>query len=99
MGDAYLLVEEGVCDMQLENEKLIERISMSRQTVQKQGVHSGSKKAASTRHPFESAPSTSPTPGAFGKEAEPIMPDGKERQLAREAEQHVRKRRQKSARD
>jgi hypothetical protein len=52
---------------------------MSRQTVQKQGVHSGSKKAASTRHPFESAPSTSPTPGAFGKEAGSLMPHDKER--------------------
>jgi hypothetical protein len=65
---------------------------MSRQTVQKQGVHSGSKKAASTRHPFESAPSTSPTPGAFGKEAGPVTPSGKERQIAREAKQKVRKR-------
>jgi hypothetical protein len=66
---------------------------MSRQTVQKQGVHSGSKKTASTRHPFESAPSTSPTPGAFGKEAEHVMPSGKERKIAREAEQQARKRR------
>jgi hypothetical protein len=65
---------------------------MSRQTVQKQGVHSGNKKAASPRHPFESAPSTSPMPGAFGKEAEPVMPSGKERKMAREAEQQVRKR-------
>jgi hypothetical protein len=66
---------------------------MSRQTVQKQGVHSGSKKIASTRHPFESAPSTSPTPGAFGKEAKPVMLNGKERKIAREAEQEARKRR------
>jgi hypothetical protein len=66
---------------------------MSRQTTQKHGVHSGSKKTASTRHPFESAPSTSPTPGAFGKESEPVMSDGKERQIAREAEQQARKRR------
>jgi len=65
---------------------------MSRQTTQKQGVHSGSKKTASTRHPFESAPSTSPTPGAFGKEAQPVMPSGKERKIAREAKQGVGKR-------
>jgi hypothetical protein len=65
---------------------------MSRQTAQKQGVHSESKKTASTRHPFESAPSTSPTPGAFGKEAESVMPTSKERKIAREAEKQVRKR-------
>ena len=65
---------------------------MSRQTTQKQGVHSGSKKTASTRHPFASAPSTSPTPGAFGKEAEPVMPNSKEQKIAREAKQQVGKR-------
>jgi hypothetical protein len=66
---------------------------MSRQNSQKQGVQSNTKKTGSTRHPFESAPSTSPTPGAFGKEDEPVMPGGKGRQIAREAEQQVRKRR------
>jgi hypothetical protein len=66
---------------------------MSRQTVQKQGVHSGSKKTSSTRHPFESAPSTSPTPGAFGKETESAKPNDKERKIAREAEQQMGKRR------
>jgi len=65
---------------------------MSSQTVQKQGVHSGSKKIASTRHPFESAPSTSSTPGAFGREPELLMPSGKERKIAREAKQQVEKR-------
>jgi hypothetical protein len=65
---------------------------MSRQTSQKQGVKSNTKKTGSTRHPFESAPSTSPTPGAFGKEKEPVMSDGKDRQIAREAELEVQKR-------
>lgn len=66
---------------------------MSRQTVQKQGVHSGSKKASSTRHPFESAPSTSPTPGAFGKEDEPLLSSGREEKITRAAERQARKRR------
>ena len=66
---------------------------MSRQTAQKQGVHSGSKKTASTRHPFESAPSTSPTPGAFGKEAESVMPNSKEQKIMREDEKQARKHR------
>lgn len=66
---------------------------MNRQTVQKRGVASGSKKAASTRHPFDTAPSTSPTPGAFGNEAEPVIPDGKERQVARDTERNIPKRR------
>ena len=66
---------------------------MSGQTSRKQGVQSNARKTGSTRHPFESAPSTSPTPGAFGKEDEPVMPGGKERQIAREAEQQARKRR------
>jgi len=56
---------------------------MSRQTVQKYGVYSGSKKTALTRHPFVSAPSTSPTPGAFGKEAESLMPNSKEQKIVR----------------
>jgi len=62
---------------------------MSRQTVQKQGTHSVAKKRASTRHPFEPVPSTSSTSGAFGKEAEPVMPDGHTRKIARETEQRV----------
>jgi hypothetical protein len=66
---------------------------MSRQTVQKQGARSGSKKSASTRHPFAPAPSTNPTPGAFGNDADPIMPDGKERQVARDTERGIQKRR------
>lgn len=65
---------------------------MSRHTAQKQGVHSGSKKTASTRHPFESAPSTSPTPGAFGKEPQRVMPGDKEQKIARKADQQGRKR-------
>jgi hypothetical protein len=69
------------------------RVVMSRQNVQKRGMASGSKKTASTRHPFDAAPSTSPTHGAFGKEAEPVMPDGKERQVARDTERKVPKRR------
>lgn len=64
---------------------------MSRQTVQKRGMQSGGQKTASTRHFFESAPSTKPTPGAFGKEARPIMPDGKMRKIARETEQQMKK--------
>jgi hypothetical protein len=66
---------------------------MSRQNSQKQGVRSNTKKTGSTRHPFESASSTSPTHGAFSKEDEPVMPGGKERKIVREAEQQVRKRR------
>jgi hypothetical protein len=65
---------------------------MSRQSVQKQGKHSSAQKTASTRHPFEPAPSTSPTPGAFGKEAEPVMPDGQTRKVARETEQQMERR-------
>lgn len=64
---------------------------MSRHSTQKQGKQSSAQKMASTRHPFEPAPSTSPTPGAFGKEAEPVMPDGKTRKIARETEQRVNK--------
>jgi hypothetical protein len=63
---------------------------MSRQSTQKQGKQSAARKTASTRHPFEPAPSTSPVPGAFGKEGEPVMPDGKTRKIAREAERQVR---------
>jgi len=59
---------------------------MGRDSNQKQGKQSGAQKASSTRHPFEPAPSTSPTPGAFGKEAEPVMPDGQTRKVARETE-------------
>jgi hypothetical protein len=64
---------------------------MNRQSTQKQGKRSSAQKAASTRHPFEPAPSTSPVPGAFGKEAEPVMPDGPTRKIARETEQRVNK--------
>jgi hypothetical protein len=65
---------------------------MSRVTIQKRGVQSGAKKSASTRHPFEPAPGTRPVPGAYGKEQEPALAGGKERQIARETEKQVRKR-------
>ena len=65
---------------------------MSRHSAQKQGKQSSARKIASTRHPFEPAPSTSPTAGAFGKEAEPVMPDGQTRKIARETEQRVDRR-------
>jgi hypothetical protein len=64
---------------------------MNRQGTQKQGKQSGAQKMASTRHPFEPAPSTSPTPGAFGKEDEPVMPDGQTRKNAQEKEQRIEK--------
>jgi hypothetical protein len=62
---------------------------MNRHSAQKQGKQSGAQKMASTRHPFEPAPSTSPTLGAFGKEAEPVRPDSQTRTIARETEQPV----------
>ena len=66
---------------------------MARQTAQKRGVASGSQKTASTRHPFAPAPNTSPTPGAFGSESAPVMPDGKERQIAQDSDHPKPKRR------
>ena len=66
---------------------------MNRQTDQKQGVHSGSKKSASARHPLTAAPNAKPSPGAFGKESAPVMPDGKERQVSRDTARGMHKRR------
>jgi hypothetical protein len=64
---------------------------MSSHSAQKQGKKSGAQKAASTRRLFEPASSTSPTPGASGREAEPATPDGLIRKIAREAERRIKR--------